>query len=508
MPVMHNGRIHTVEELASICARLRDEGKTIAHCHGAFDLLHPGHIRHLAAASKLADVLVVTVTEDRFIRKGPGRPVFNERLRAESLAALSTVDLVATSPWPTAVETIDIVRPHLYVKGQDYRDRGTDATGAIVEEEKAVQRHGGKLVCTDEMQFSSTRLLNEFFSVLTDDQKAYLEQLKAAYSADDVLSWLDRMKTTRVMVVGEAILDEYHYCTPDAMSNKSPTLSARFDSAEVYAGGVVAVGNHLAGLTGPVNVLACMGTGDDNDHITAHLAEGVRVSSLIRPDAPTVRKRRFIHRFLGQKLFEVTFLDDRPINQDTERDFLEQIDRCAAEADVVIVLDFGHGYITPAVVERLRDKAKFLAVNAQINSSNKGFNTIRKYSRADYISVDEYEIRLPFGDRYGPLADLIRRLRDESGCQRINVTLGDRGSLYFDGERFHRAPILTNRTVDALGAGDACLAATAPLVHAGAPGEIIPFVGNCMGGLMAQIVGHRTPVDPVDLKKFVMTLLK
>jgi rfaE bifunctional protein nucleotidyltransferase chain/domain len=505
---MRDGRIHTVEELAEICGRLRAEGKTIAHCHGAFDLLHPGHIRHLQTARKMADVLVVTVTEDRFIRKGPGRPVFNERLRAESLAALSTVDHVATSPWPTAVETIESIKPHLYVKGQDYRDKDKDTTGAILEEESAVRRCGGRLVFTDEVQFSSTKLLNEFFSVLSDEQQEYLRGLKAKYSAAEVLGWLDQLKTTRVLVVGEAILDEYHYCTPDAMSNKTPTLSARFDSAEVFAGGVVAVGNHLAGLAREVRVLACIGTDDAIDPVTPHLLDSVAATTVVRPDAPTVRKRRFVHRFLNQKLFEVTFLDDRPIQSQTEREFIAQIDRYAPAADVVIVVDFGHGLFTPRVVERLREKSEFLAVNAQINSSNRGFNSIRKYRDADYISVDEYEIRLPFGDRYGPLEDLIKTLSAETGCRRINVTLGTQGTFYFDGTHCHQAPVLTSRVVDAIGAGDALLAVTALLVHARAPSDIVPLIGNCMGGLMAQIVGHRTPVSPVDLRKFVATLLK
>ncbi|MBU0716877.1 MAG: adenylyltransferase/cytidyltransferase family protein, partial [Planctomycetes bacterium] len=488
---MHNGRVHTVDELAEVCARLRAEGKTIAHCHGAFDLLHPGHIRHLQAARALADVLVVTVTEDRFIRKGPGRPVYNERIRAESLAELSSVSHVATSPWPTAVETIELLKPNLYVKGQDYRDKDNDRTGAILAEEQAVQRCGGKLVFTDEIQFSSTKLLNEFFSVLSEEQKDYLRSLQTEYSAADVLSWLDKLKTTRVLVIGEAIFDEYCYCIPDAMSNKTPTLSARFESEEVFAGGVVAVGNHLAGLAGQVNVLACAGKDNNDETVTLNQAAGVTTSTIVRPDAPTVRKRRFVHRILNQKLFEVTFLDDRPISPETEAEFIGQIDQLVPHVDVAIVLDFGHGFFTPAVVDRLRERAPFLAVNAQINSSNRGFNSIRKYNGADYISVDEYEIRLPFGDRYGALRDLIHRLSEETGCRRINVTLGSNGTVYYDGADFHQAPVVTNQSVDALGAGDAFLAATALLVHCGAPSALIPFVGNCMGGLMAQIIGHR-----------------
>jgi len=160
---MSNSRVLTLDELADICGRWRADGKRIAHCHGAFDLMHPGHVRHLQAAKDMADVLVVTLTEDRFIRKGPGRPVFNQRLRAETVAALRAVDHVAVCPFPTGVEAIERIKPDLYVKGQDYRDRRADVTGAIVEEERAAQRHGGRLVFTDEVPFSSTKLLNEFF---------------------------------------------------------------------------------------------------------------------------------------------------------------------------------------------------------------------------------------------------------------------------------------------------------------------------------------------------------
>ncbi len=169
---MRNGHIQTIDELAETCRRLRSEGKTIAHCHGAFDLLHLGHIRHLQAARAMADVLVVTLTEDRFIYKGPGRPAFNERLRAETLAAIRGVDHVATAPWPTAVEVIERLKPDLYVKGQDYRDPAKNATGAIAEERRAVERFGGKLAFTDEMQFSSTRLLNEWVNRRIETQRS------------------------------------------------------------------------------------------------------------------------------------------------------------------------------------------------------------------------------------------------------------------------------------------------------------------------------------------------
>ena len=161
--------ILAMEELSAICRGLRDGGKRLVQCHGAFDLLHPGHIKHFQAAKVMGDVLVVTVTADRFIRKGRGRPAFTQQLRAESIAALRVVDFVAIADWPTGVEAIEHVRPHLYVKGQDYVDRSKDISGVIAAEESAAQRCGGKLVFTHEVQFSSTKLLTQHFTVFTDE---------------------------------------------------------------------------------------------------------------------------------------------------------------------------------------------------------------------------------------------------------------------------------------------------------------------------------------------------
>jgi cytidyltransferase-like protein len=110
-------KIFRVHDLGPALEPHRVAGKTIIHCHGVFDLLHIGHIKHLEAARQLGDVLVVTTTPDRFVNKGPHRPAFPEKLRAEALASLACVDFVAVTEWPTAVETIQIVRPSLYVKG-------------------------------------------------------------------------------------------------------------------------------------------------------------------------------------------------------------------------------------------------------------------------------------------------------------------------------------------------------------------------------------------------------
>lgn len=501
-------KILSFEALRELCGDLRAGGKTIAHCHGVFDPAAIDDLKRLGEAKANADVLVVTVPEA--CAGGELRPHGgpNPRDRARRLTAVSSVDHVATIPWPAAARALSSLRPHLFYLGHAGPNDGGSDRAAIVER-SAMDGLSPAPVSLPPTCHSSAAPPQPGSPVEESSATSdYLTSLRRQFRAADVLAEIDRLKSVSVLVVGEAIVDEYHYCLPDAMSNKSATLSVRFEAEERFAGGVVAVANHLAELCRHVRVVAGMGAeGPRSDVLTQNLADGVSLIPVVRPDGPTVRKRRFLHGALNQKLFEVTFLNDRPIPRRTQIELQGVLEAEAPQADVVIVLDFGHGFLADEMTTHLRRQAKFLAVNAQINSSNRGFNSVRKYAGADHISIDEYEIRLPFGDRYGPLDGLVRALEKETGCRRINVTLGHRGSRYYDGQGFHQAPVLVRGVVDALGAGDALLAATSLMAYSGAPSPMVPFVGNCMGGLMAQIVGHRHPVRAADLRRLVQALL-
>src|SRR5436853_1544672 len=163
---MTDKKIVSLKELAAITATLKKQGKKVAQCHGCFDLLHIGHVKHFESAKKIADVLVVTVTPDRFVNKGPGRPAFPENLRLESIAALEVVDYVALNEWPTAIETINLLKPDFYVKGPDYKRREDDITQNITLEEDAVKAAGGELYITEDVTFSSSKIISTRMSRL------------------------------------------------------------------------------------------------------------------------------------------------------------------------------------------------------------------------------------------------------------------------------------------------------------------------------------------------------
>jgi rfaE bifunctional protein nucleotidyltransferase chain/domain len=156
-------KILDLNELAEKLSELKSHGKKIVLCHGCFDLMHPGHIKYFQASKKMGDTLVVTITPDQFVDKGPNRPVFDQSLRAESIAALECVDYVAINRWPTAEKTLRLLLPNYYVKGQEF-EKLQDKTGKIKKEIQAVKEIKAEMRFTHEIVFSSSKLIEDHFS--------------------------------------------------------------------------------------------------------------------------------------------------------------------------------------------------------------------------------------------------------------------------------------------------------------------------------------------------------
>ncbi|MBI3106792.1 MAG: adenylyltransferase/cytidyltransferase family protein [Candidatus Rokubacteria bacterium] len=504
------GKIKSVDDLAADLDALRAQGKRVVQCHGVFDLLHPGHIRHFEAARAEGDVLVVTVTPDRFVNKGPGRPVFNQRLRAESIAALQSVDYVAIDEWPTAVEAIRRLKPAVYVKGSDYADAGDDLTGKIVDERQAVEEHGGRIHFTAEITFSSSGLLNVHFDVYPEEAQSFLREFRQRHSADEVIGLLRDLKGLRVLVIGDAIIDEYHYVQSLGKSPKELLVTTRYLREEQFAGGILACANHVAGFCDRVDLVTCLGTRDSREgFIRSHLKGNVSPTFFYRDDTGTVVKRRYVEQAFLSKMFEVSFLDDTDLPEPVGREVERHVARVASGYDLVLVADYGHGFLGRDLIRLLGSEARYLAVNAQTNSANAGYNLVSKYPRADYVCIDEPEVRLAAQDRRTDLEQIMRVLAKDLTCRRISITQGHKGCIaYAEHEGFHHVPVLSREIVDRIGAGDAYLSVTAPCAAAGYPADVIGFIGNAVGALAVRIIGNRTPVEPVPLFKFITALLK
>ena len=192
-------KIRTRAEAAEEIQRQRKAGNRVVHCHGVFDLLHIGHLKHLQSARKLGDFLVVSVTPDRFVNKGPGRPEFTEKLRAEALEAVECVGLVCVNDWPTAVEVIGMLKPDIFVKGSEYRAAGEDVTGGITVEQSAIEAVLGQLEFTDAVAFSASALLNKHFANRTAELRNYLGEFSTQQSSQEFIDLLQTLQKLMVL---------------------------------------------------------------------------------------------------------------------------------------------------------------------------------------------------------------------------------------------------------------------------------------------------------------------
>lgn len=491
-------------------AEHRTRGESIVHCHGVFDLLHPGHIQHLIEAKSLGNILVVTVTPDDFVNKGPGRPVFSHEQRAFMLAALDVVDLVAITESVTAEEAIAELKPDIYVKGPDYVEFSGDISGNILIEEAAVKAVGGRIHFTTAPAMSSSKIINSLAHDADDPTRKWLHDFRSHHSETEVLGWLQRVRDLKVLVVGEAIIDEYMNCEALGKSSKDPVLAFRELSLERQVGGSLAIAAHCSGLGAKVSALFRMGNGEEEKELlTNSLGATVDLVPLVSEYEPTIIKRRFIDSLTETRVFETYVMsDERPSVKD-DLAFREKLKELGSQADVVLVADYGHGLLSEGAIAELIGVNAVLAVNTQSNAGNRGFNTISRYPRVDYVCLNGSEVGLELRSRHLTMNELVPQLRERTGASRAVVTEGSKGLTSCDKEgKVVHVPAFAQVIRDRVGAGDALFATTSLLFAVGAPPDVAGFFGNLAGASSVSELGNRSHVSDVNLMRHASALLK
>ncbi len=503
-------KILSMQDLAERIKHLKASGKKIVLCHGVFDLLHIGHIRYFRQAAKRGDILVVTVTPDRYVDKGPDRPAFPGNLRAEAIASLDTVDLVAINEWSTAEETLRLLRPDFYVKGAEFKDLASDMTGKIAQEEAVVKEVGGQLVFAEDIVFSSSNLINRYMSQFPEETQEYLKIFRSRYNLDDILAVIDKMAALRVLVIGDTILDEYQYCSTLGVSSKDPVLALHYQSKDLFAGGVLAVANHVAAFASQVQLVTLLGETDRyEEFIRSQLATNVSPYFITQTGTPTTLKRRFVDGYSFNKLFEVYVMNDAGLTK--REDIL--LDKWMREQmpkyDLVIAADFGHGTISAELAKTMANHAPFLAVNTQANAGNRGYHVINRYPKIDFGSLAGHELRLAMRNELDHERHMTHRLAMRLKCKQFASTIGRRGCLVWGAtEDLLGIPAFASKEVDRVGAGDAFFSIASLASCLGVPNEILGFLGNIVGAEAVEIIGNKKPIDKMRIKKHITAILK
>lgn len=505
-------QIVTKEYFKGIREQLKEDGKRVVLCHGVFDLVHPGHIIHFENAKEMGDILAVSITSEKFVRKGPGRPYFNDEMRLKFLSAISCIDYVMLSEGYTVDDIIKSVEPDLYVKGQEYAKAENDITGMIREEVKLVREHGGDIAYTTGEVFSSTKLINLALPAMNAEVKDYVTEFHKRYSFENIKKYTDAMQNKKVLVVGDVIIDEYIYCNVQGLMSKDMGYSTRYKHAEEYLGGSLAVARHLASFSDEVTLMGIVGDEElIHSKILNEMGDKMRLDLIYSPDYATIVKRRYVSlnekREEVNKIFAINNLPDPMVIDDASLKQLQQrLGDKIEKYDIVVLCDFGHGLITKEVMNILQDKAKFLALNCQTNSSNFGKNLITKYYRADVFALDQKELGLAFSEYQSSETEALIRLAKHFNNKGW-LTKGSQGAVSVEGGNLRACPAFTLKVKDTIGAGDAFFALASLAAASGAPVDVCTFIGNIAGALAANIVGNKEAIEKVNVLKYANTLL-
>ena len=428
---MKNTKIANLNDLSKKIEKLKNKNKTVVHCHGVFDVLHIGHIKHFASAKKLGDFLVITVTPDKYVNKGPNRPVFSLQLRMQFLASLKNVDYVAANTSANAVSAIRVLKPNIYCKGKDYKKNSLDVTGEIKKEISIVKKIGGRIHYTEDEMFSSSRIINQSGYNLSEDQQKFLNKLKnneKLNSSEKIVEIINSFEKLKVLVIGETIIDEYVFCEALGKSGKEPVLVLRDINTEKYLGGAAAITNNLSTFCKKITLLSSIGEKDEYKRfIEQNLQKNIQKKIVSKKEFYYNFKKRFIDEINKTKVLGVYSVDDQPLNKKQRLKLDQEIKKNIDKHDMVIVSDYGHGLISDKTAKIIVKNSKFLAVNAQLNAANIGYHTISKYKGADLIIINENELRHEFRNKLDNLNYLIPKLSKKLKSKYTTVTSGSEG---------------------------------------------------------------------------------
>jgi rfaE bifunctional protein nucleotidyltransferase chain/domain len=510
---MSEAKILSFESAASVFDELRADGKRIVQCHGTFDLIHPGHVVHLEEAKSLGDVLVVTVTAEKYVNKGPGRPCFNDAMRARSLAALECVDYVVLIPFSAAVEAIRLVRPNLYCKGKEYSEPANDVTGNIHGDLAAVEECGGQVRYIGSVVFSSTKLLNRHFDYLSPEIKAFCQELGREMGPSEILDEVERFRDLKILVIGDTIIDQYTYLTVQGLTSKNRIISGRFLREETQLGGALAAMRHVRQFCDNVRFISLLGEEAWVDDLLAKALAPEENLTIRDPSFTTVLKKRYVEPLQGgnemSKLFSVNFIDAELPKLSIQTRVMDRIREQIRNADAVLLLDFGHGLMQPAIRDCVQEEARFLVVNCQTNSNNHGYNIItRQYKRMDAFSLDQQEIMLACGRRDLHYETELHALKEQFGATYAWLTRGAVTTIGLKtGEKSIHIPPLETDVIDSVGAGDAFFSVAGLAAARGLPATLATFLGQLAGAQAVKIVGNARPISKASLLKSAMSLL-
>jgi rfaE bifunctional protein kinase chain/domain len=424
-------------------------------CHGNFDVVHPGHVRHLIYAKSKADILIVSITADKFIQKGTYRPFVPENLRAFNLATFEMVDFVTIDNNKKPLNLLKKLKPDFFAKGFEYSS-GT-LPPATQEEAKIVKNYNGEMIFTPgDIVYSSTKLLNlsepkiNNFKILD-----ILQRNKITFN--NLKETLKNFKKIKVHVVGDTIIDTHTKTNLIGGYTKTPTASVLYQDSKNYTGGAAIVAKHLKKTGADVTFTTILGNDGFKKFVIDEMKQSkIKLNFILDKNRPTTNKNTIVAG--GYNLLKIDKVDNQPISTSILDKLKILISK--EKADIIIFSDFRHGIFNKSSIKILSSSIKkgtFRVADSQVASR---WGNITDFKRFDLITPNEKETRFSLADQDSSISDISRRLKVKAKNKNLILKLGERGIFSYGTSHPNGFALssFTKKVIDAVGAGDALLA--------------------------------------------------
>ena len=492
--------------------RNKFKSKKIVLCHGVFDLLHVGHIDYFKSAKKYGNILVVSTTHDKFVNKGPGRPAFSIDNRLKFLQEINCIDYIYVSNDFTAEKVIENLQPNFYCKGNDYSKGQIKFDKNLIKEVKALKINKGKFKIINEENFSSSQFINEHnFQNFDQDCKNYINLIRKKFDFNKVLKNLEIIKNKKVLVIGETIIDRYITTEAIGKSGKEPMLVLKPKKEIKFLGGAGYIANLCSGFVKNLKIISFLGKeNSERNFVLKNLNKNISHNFLYKKNSPTINKLRYLDDYKKTKILGVYNLNDDLINKVEEKNFYNLIKKNINKFDILVISDYGHGIFTEKIKKLLLKKNNKIFLNAQINSFNRGYNTVLKYKKINTLVINEGELRYELRDKHSEVQKLAKKLSRKILVKNIIVTRGKNGSTFINTRNNSSisCPAFNKNNIDTIGAGDTFFGALSVVMGSQLDIKMCLLIGSLAASFAIDQQGNKTYFDNKTLNKHLTHIFK
>ena len=493
----YSHKLIKIEDLIKVIKRFSRK-KTIL-CHGVFDVVHPGHVRHLTYAKSQADIMIVSCTGDKFIDKGIYRPHIPQKMRALNLAAFEMVDYVLIDENKKPLNLLKKLKPDYFAKGFEYTSRGLPA--ATQEEKNELDKFGGKLIFTPgDIVYSSTKFINSSPPNL-DLDKLDLTMKTNKVTFEDLIKTIKKIKGTSVHIVGDTIVDTYTKTNFIGGQTKTPTFSVLYDKEESFVGGAAIVALHMKAAGAKVKFTTIISNDKKGKFVKKELNRNkIKCNFFEEKNRPTTDKNTFMST--TYRLLKVDTLSNAPINEETLSNIINQIKN--DKSDITVFSDFRHGIFNPSSIQKLLKaipKNSFKTGDSQVASR---WGNITEFKNFDLITPNEREARFSLADQDSTVGKLAGLLFEKTKCQNLILKLGPRG-VFCNGLKNKKMQppfsvgVFTDNMLDAVGTGDALLAYSSLSLKVSDSLIIAAILGSFAAACACEVEGN----VPIEIDKII-----